>query len=183
MESGLVRCTQKKGLTSLDLAVTALLISAGAVIRMVVPPLGGITPNFAIAMYSLAIILARPKYTQALGIGLVAGAVCMFTSKAAYPVNLVSESIGALVCLVVCQFTENRCKGFILNPLIITALATLASGLSFIGTYFIFKLAPVAVIVSQMLMTVIILTVLNSLIVQVLYFPAKKMLKNMRSGE
>lgn len=183
MESGLVRCAQKKGLTSLDLAVTALLISAGAVIRMVVPPLGGITPNFAIAMYSLAIILARPRYTQALGIGLVAGAVCMFTSKAAYPVNLVSESIGALVCLVVYQFMENKCKGFVLNPLIVTALATLASGLSFIGTYYLFKLAPVAVIVSQMLMTVIILTVLNSLIVQILYFPARKMLKNMRAGE
>ena len=178
MESGVVRNRPEKvRLTSLDLAVTALLISAGAVIRLVVPPLGGITPNFAIAMYSLAIMLAKPRYAQAIGIGLVAGAVCMFTSKAAYPVNLLSEPAGALVCLAVFRLLEGKLKGFILTPLLTTALATLASGLTFIGIYFLFKLAPVAVIFTNMLMTVIILTVLNSLIVQVLYFPAQKLLK------
>lgn len=167
----------KVGLTALDVAVTALLISAGAVIRLVMPPLGDITPNFAIAMYSLAILLARPRWGETIGIGVVAGLVCMFTSKAAYPVNILSEPAGAVVCLAVFRLLERSFKGFVLTPLLTTALATLASGLTFIGVYYVFHLAPVAIIVSKMLMTVITLTVLNAIIAQVLYYPAKKLLK------
>ena len=171
------RVVKHQGLQAIDLAVAALLIAAGAVIRLILPPMfGGITPNFAIAMYSLAIILARPRLGEAIGIGVVAGLVCMFTSKAAYPVNLVSEPIGAMVCLGIFSLLEAKFKGFVLTPLLTGALATLASGLSFVAVYVVFKLVPLAV-AANMLITVVTLTVLNAIIVQVLYFPAKKLLK------
>lgn len=170
------RAVQRQGLQAIDLAVAALLIAAGAVIRLTIPPMFGITPNFAIAMYSLAIILARPRLGEAIGIGVVAGLVCMFTSKAAYPVNLISEPIGAMVCLGIFSLLEAKFKGFVLTPLLTGALATLASGLSFVAVYVVFKLVPLAV-AANMLVTVATLTVLNAIIVQVLYFPAKKLLK------
>lgn len=169
------RVVKRKGLQAIDVMVAALLIAAGAVIRLTVPQMFGITPNFAIAMYSLAILLIRPRLTEAIGIGIVAGLVCMFSSKAAYPVNLVSEPVGAVVgyLMMNCFIKINK---FTVAPLITTALATLASGLTFVGTYYVFQLAPVAAMV-QMLITVATLTVLNSIIAQVLYFPAKMALK------
>lgn len=170
------RKVEKKGLRALDLTVAALLIAAGAVIRLTVPPMFGITPNFAIAMYSLAILLIKPKFGEALGIGLVAGLVCMVSSKASYPVNILSEPVGAIVCFAVLALFDSKLKNFVLTPFIVTALATLASGLTFIGTYFVFRLAPLAAI-AQMLITVAALTVLNAFITQILYFPAKRILK------
>lgn len=169
------RKVEKKGLKAIDLTVAALLIAAGAVIRLTVPPMFGITPNFAIAMYTLAILLIKPRFGEALGIGVVAGLVCMVSSKAAYPVNIISEPIGAIVCLGVMLLLEGKFKGLV-TPFIATALATLASGLSFVGVYFIFKLAPLAAM-AHMLITVITLTVLNAIITQALYFPAKSILK------
>lgn len=169
------RVVEKKGLKAIDLMTAALLIAVGAVIRMTLPPMFGITPNFAIAMYSLAILLIRPKIGVALGIGIVAGLVCMVTSKAAYPVNFISEPIGAAVCLGMAGLLEKNRK-FVLTPFISTFLATLSSGLAFAGVHYAFKLVPMA-IVMQMLITVATLTVLNSIIAQVIYYPAKKLLK------
>jgi hypothetical protein len=170
------RRVAKKGLKALDLTVAALLIAAGAVIRLTVPPMFGITPNFAIAMYSLAILLIRPRFAEALGIGVVAGLVCMVSSKAAYPVNILSEPVGAVVCFAVILLFDLKFKNFILTPFITTALATLASGLIFVATYYVFNLAPAAAL-AQMLITVATLTGLNAIIAQILYFPAKKVLK------
>lgn len=170
------RKVEKKGLKALDLTIAALLIAAGAVIRLTVPPMFNITPNFAIAMYSLAILLIRPRFGEALGIGVVAGLVCMVSSKAAYPVNILSEPVGAIVCYVIILLFDLKFKNFILTPFIATALATLASGLTFVATYYVFSLAPIAVL-AQMLITVATLTGLNAIIAQFLYFPAKKVLK------
>ena len=169
------RVVEKKGLRAVDLTVAALLIAVGAVIRLTIPPMFGITPNFAIAMYSLAILLIRPRLGEALGIGVVAGLVCMVSSKAAYPVNLISEPVGAVVCFIIFFLLDSKFKNFILTPLLATALATLASGLTFVGVYNVFRLAPLAA-QAQMLITVATLTVLNGIITQVLYFPAKKAL-------
>jgi energy-coupling factor transport system ATP-binding protein len=155
--------------------VAALLIAAGAVIRLTVPTMFGITPNFAIAMYSLAILLIRPRLGEALGIGIVAGLVCMFSSKAAYPVNLVSETIGAIICYLAMTFFVKINK-FTFAPFITTALTTISSGLAFVGVYYVFQLAPVAAMI-QMLITVATLTILNSVIVQIIFYPAKIVLK------
>ena len=66
----------KKGLTTQDLILIAVLLAAGAVLKLTVASFlsfAGMKPNFVIAMYCLAIILTRPKLPQAIIIGLIAG--------------------------------------------------------------------------------------------------------------
>ena len=54
------RKIERRGLQAVDVAVVAVLLAVGAVLRMFVPPFAGITPNFIIGMYCLAILLLRP---------------------------------------------------------------------------------------------------------------------------
>lgn len=42
-------------------AVTALLLAIGAILHLVTPNVGGVTPNWTIAMYCIAINLTRPS--------------------------------------------------------------------------------------------------------------------------
>ena len=154
--------------------VAALLIAAGAVIRLTVPPMFGITPNFAIAMYSLAILLIRPRFGEAIGIGIVAGLVCMFSSKAAYPVNLASETVGAVVCYSIMNLFI-RINKFAVTTLITTALATLASGIDFCPTTFSFNLLRRRLCTN--VNSVITITVLNAIIAHITLFPRQLALK------
>ncbi len=75
-----VAAPQKQaGLSTQDLILIAVLLAAGAVLKLTVGSLlssMGMKPNFVIAMYCLAIILTRPKVGQAVVIGLLAGLVC-----------------------------------------------------------------------------------------------------------
>ena len=75
-----VAAPQKQaGLSTQDLILIAVLLAAGAVLKLTVGSLlssMGMKPNFVIAMYCLAIILTRPKVGQAVVIGLLAGHVC-----------------------------------------------------------------------------------------------------------
>ena len=71
----------KGGLKVADLILIAVLIAAGAVLKLVVGSVVnffGMKPNFIIAMYCLAIAVIRPKVYQAAIIGLIVGAVCQF---------------------------------------------------------------------------------------------------------
>ena len=54
-------------------AMTALLLAIGVILHTISPNVGGVTPNWTIAMYSITISLTRPGLTRALGIGFVAG--------------------------------------------------------------------------------------------------------------
>jgi len=54
------RVVERKGLQAVDVAVIAVLLAVGAVLRMFTPPFFGITPNLIIGMYCLAILLLRP---------------------------------------------------------------------------------------------------------------------------
>lgn len=70
---------KKAGLSTQDLILIAVLLAAGAVLKLTVGSLlssMGMKPNFIIAMYCLAIILTRPKLGQSLVIGLLAGLIC-----------------------------------------------------------------------------------------------------------
>ena len=84
-----VTAPQKKaGLTTQDLILVAVLLAAGAVLKLTVGSLlssMGMKPNFIIAMYCLAIILTRPKVGQALIIGLLAGLICQVPMLNATP--------------------------------------------------------------------------------------------------
>jgi len=87
---------------SKDIAIVGILLAIGAILRFFLTKLHTpLTPNMNIVFYCLAIILIRPKILEALGIGLVAGALSMLISSSMFPPgNLISEPIGALVCFV-----------------------------------------------------------------------------------
>ena len=92
----------ESGLSVRDLILIAVLLAAGAVLKLTVSSFfsfAGMKPNFIIAMYCLAIILVRPKLGQSLVIGLLAGLICQIPMLNATPwVNIPSEMLGALAC-------------------------------------------------------------------------------------
>ena len=58
-------------------AITAMLFAIGIILHTVSPNVGGVTPNWTIAMYSIVINLTRPPLKRAIGIGFVAGLTLM----------------------------------------------------------------------------------------------------------
>jgi Tryptophan transporter TrpP len=168
---------------SKDIAVVGILLAIGAILRYFLAMLHTpLTPNMIIAFYCLAIILIRPKILEALGIGLVAGALSMVISSSMFPpANLISEPVGALVCFVLYAVLNERTK---FAPTVTTFIATLASGFTFaavaiiaIGATYLAKyngdlMAFVAVFVP----IVVITAVFNAIIVQLLYIPSNRVL-------
>ena len=86
---------KKEGLSVQDLILVAVLIAAGAVLKLTVSSFlsfAGMKPNFMIAMYCLAIILTRPKVYQSVVIGLLVGLVSQLPMLNATPlVNIASR--------------------------------------------------------------------------------------------
>ena len=155
---------------SRDIALVGILLAAGAIARYIslfVP--GAIVANLTIAFYCLAIILVVPKFKEALGIGVVAGIICAVFSHSIFPFgNLMSEPIGAVVCLAVYKLVKDHTR---LAPAISTAIATPASGLTFIAvtcfvmffttetavaTVLAFAIALIPIVLSAMVANVII---------------------------
>ena len=175
---------------SRDIAIVGILLAIGAILRYlsnVIP--GAIVANPIIALYCLALILIRPSVRDALGIGLVAGVVSALISHSIFPpANLISEPIGALVCVAVYGMLYKR----ILGPGIATLLATLASGFSFllISLFVIvfsvvsapgesFTIEAFVIAVSPI---VVFTAIANSAVTQILYFPASRILMRGASG-
>lgn len=173
------RVVETKMSRTKEIAVVAFLIAIGAVLRMFSPAILGITPNFIIAMYCLAILLIRPKIGPALGIGIVAGAVSMIFSKSPIPyLNLASEPAGAIVCALLARYLpELSISKYSFKPALTTLFATLVSG----GIYVVlnFQLAlhlPVAAMQAAFVGVVIPVAAINMFIAQALYAPVKKFL-------
>ena len=131
---------QKSGLTTQDLILVAVLLAAGAVLKLTVSSFltfAGMKPNFMIAMYALAIILVRPRVYQAVIIGVLTGLISQIPMLNATPlVNIASETLGALICglLVVALMNvakENKTLQNIAFPAVITFLTTVVSGYTF----------------------------------------------------
>ena len=124
-----------KGLSTQDLILIAVLLAAGAVLKLTVGSLlasFGMKPNFIIAMYCLAIMLTRPKIGQAAIIGLIAGLICQIPMLNATPgLNIVSELLGALVCGLLIKVPMNIGGKLDVNPLVNTFLSTCVSGGAF----------------------------------------------------
>ncbi len=176
--------TGSKMVRSKQLAVVAVLLAIGAVLRAVTPPIAGITPNFVIAMYCLAILLLRPNIGGALGIGLVGGAVAMIFSKSPIPyLNLISEPAGALACaFIVSCLPDFSAKNYSFKPVLAAAIGTLVSGLLYITLNFKFalNLPPEKMMVAwntAFITVVIPVTAINAVLNQIFYAPAKKFLK------
>ena len=82
-------------------AVTALLLAIGVILHTISPNIGGVTPNWTIAMYSITIGLTNPSLSRALGIGFIAGLTIVPSSKSAFPLgNVASEICGALTAAI-----------------------------------------------------------------------------------
>lgn len=167
-----------------QVAVVAVLIAIGAVLRAFSPPIAGITPNFVIAMYCLSILLVRPNIGGALGIGLVGGAVAMMFSKSPIPyLNLITEPCGALACAIIVRYLPDMSLGsYSFKPTLATTIGTLASGMLYITLNFKFalNLPPEKFIIAwktAFIMVVIPVTVINAVLAQILYAPAKKFLR------
>lgn len=160
------------------LAITALFLAIGTILRLVSPSIAGVSPNWTIAMYCLVMILVRPTLGQAMGIGLVAGALALVTSKSPFPYgNLVSEVVGGLTaCLLVKCNIGLKLGKLNLQPAIIGLLTTLASGLTFVTLTKIALGLPMAVYLYGMLPVVFTVAAVNTVITQVLFFPADKII-------
>ncbi len=135
-----VASQEERGLSVQNLILIAVLLAAGAVLKLTVSSFltfAGMKPNFMIAMYCLAIILTRPKVYQAAIIGLITGLISQIPMLNATPlVNIPSELVGALVCgILLAVFMRVAPKNFSLQnvvfPLIITFIATVFSGYTF----------------------------------------------------
>ncbi len=167
-----------------QIALVAVLIAIGAVLRAFTPPIAGITPNFVIAMYCLAILLVRPNFRGSIGIGLVGGAVAMIFSKSPIPyLNLISEPAGALGCVLIARYLpELSLAKYSFKPCLATTIGTLVSGTVYITLNFNFALSlppeKIMLLWQTAFVTVVIpVAVINAVLTQILYAPAKKFLK------
>ena len=131
---------RKDGLAIQDLILIAVLIAAGAVLKLTVSSFltfAGMKPNFMIAMYCIAIILTRPNLIQSACIGLLVGLVSQIPLLNATPlVNFASELVGAVVCcLLVTIFSRVVSRNSLVQnvavPAVITFVSTIFSGYTF----------------------------------------------------
>ena len=167
----------KSGLGVQDLILIAVLLAAGAVLKLTLASVlsfAGMKPNFVIAMYCLAIILTRPKPYQSIAIGLIAGVMCQIPMLNATPlVNIPSELLGALVAGLLIYVPMHLGKKADVGPFVTTLLSTIASGYTFA---LIVGVAVPAIMVMYAPM-VLGTAVFNSVLVQILVLPLRKVLK------
>ena len=159
------------------ITITTLLLAIGVILRMVSPNIGGISLNWNIVMYCLAILLCRPTIKQGFGIGLVSGIIAMMTSKAALPyANLISDPLAATICaLMVNSNLFNIKKSKIsLIPFIVVFITTFISGGTFVTLTKIFLQLPMNIYLYAMLPAVALVALLGAVAGQLLYLPAFK---------
>lgn len=178
---------EAKGFSTRDLILIAVLLAAGAVLKLTVSSFltfAGMKPNFMIAMYCLAIILTRPKIYQAGIIGLITGFISQIPMITATPlVNIASELVGALVCGILVAAFLRVAKGNaglhnVVFPFVITFVATVCSGYVFaliVGSAM--NGLPVAAVFVTYAVMVLGTATLNAVLVAILTPILKKALK------
>ena len=174
----------KKGLAVQDLILVAVLLAAGAVLKLTVGSLlasFGMKPNFIIAAYCLAIILIRPNLLQSCAIGLIAGLVCQIPMLNATPLlNIPSELLGALACGLLIRVPMKLGK-LDINPLVNTFLSTCVSGFTFAALSVYINVVSVGgdfgVAMAAYVAIVLGTALFNCIFVQILAVPLKKVLK------
>lgn len=160
-----------------SLILVAVLLAAGAVLKMTVGSvvnIAGMKPNFIIAMYCLAILLVRPKIGQAAVIGLLAGAVCQVLPGTPY-INFISELCGATAMGALILLPMKLGKLDIKAP-VATFVSTVISGGVYTVCLFLFAGADASAMVAYVPI-VLCTAVINTIIVQALYLPLRKVLK------
>lgn len=172
-----VKVQEKKGLRISDFILVAVLLAAGAVLKFFVGSIiniGGMKPNFIIAMYCLAILLIKPKFYEAGVIGLLAGAVCQLFPGTPF-INFISELIGSVVMSLVMLIPLKLGK-LNLSQAVSTFIATFASGGSYVVCLFLFAGATAESMVAYVPI-VLCTALINAVIVQLLYIPLRAAIK------
>lgn len=160
-----------------SLVLLALLLAAGFILSMTVGnalAVAGIKPQFTIAAYVLAILLARASLPQALVFGLITAAVIQLT--ASIPgLNFATEPVAALACAALARL-DLKVAGRDVTPLVAALVTTLISGGLFavLGTVATGAALPVVLV---KLPTVVSVSIFNAVVVQALYFPMRAALR------
>ena len=178
MEKRELEQKEKKGLPLRDLLLTAVLLAAGAVLKFFVGQvinIGGMKPNFIIAMYCMVIVLIRPKIWYCLIVGVLAGAICQF-----FPgtpgLNFASELAGALCMGLMILIPFKNRKMEVLFAGIDTFVSTVVSGGLYTVLLFVFINAKTETLIAY-IPIVLGTATLNSIIVAALYAPLMKAIK------
>lgn len=179
-----IQVEEKKGLQTTDLVLAAVLIAAGAVLKLVVGMLfqGGVKPNFMIAAYCLALLLIKPKsYGQGAAygaiIGLITGAVCQIPLLCGTPfVNFASELAGGIVIGLLAAIPVQGGKSTALAG-IGTFVATFVSGGLFSATAAAMRSMDAMAALVQFGPIVILTALFNAIVVAILIVPLRKALK------
>ena len=176
-EKRIVASQEKKGFSIQDLILVAVLLAAGAVLKLFVGSVVnffGMKPNFIIASYCLAILLVRPRLVECAIIGLLAGAICQFLPGTPY-LNFISELLGAVAMFFMMKIPF-KFGTLDLNPLLSTFVSTVISGGSFVVCLFVFMHMETSGLVAYVPI-VLGTAAIGSVLVQVLYLPLRKVLK------
>ncbi|MDR0821973.1 MAG: hypothetical protein LBN40_05880 [Oscillospiraceae bacterium] len=180
----------KKGIGVSEILLIAILIAAGAVLKAFSNTIFSFTPlkpNMVIAMYTLAILLIRPKFLEAAAIGLIAGIVCNFLPGATPYANIASELLGGIACfLIIIPLAKQTAARISTVKVAVTAfLTTLISGWSFFAMLYVLLLTgmEVKVMMLGVFAGVIFGTAaVNAVIVSLLY-PALYAVRNRRESK
>lgn len=176
-EKRIINTQETKGFSIQDLILVAVLLAAGAVLKLFVGSVinfFGMKPNFIIAAYCLAILLIRPGLAGSAIIGILAGAICQFLPGTPW-LNLISELLGAVIMSLMIR-VPLRVKKLDLNPLLATFVSTVVSGGSFVVCLFAFMHMETSGLVAY-IPIVLGTAAIGSVLVQLLYLPLKKVLK------
>ena len=159
------------------ITVSTLMLALGTILHLVSPSVGGVTPNWTIATYCVAIQLTRPTYKQALGIGLVASLINIMTSKSAFPYgNLLSEPAGALTAaFIVHAVSDFKIGRLPLKPFLSGFVATCVSGGIFITVLKLVMGLPLNVYLYVMIPLVATVGLANAVVTPILLLPAQKL--------
>jgi hypothetical protein len=172
--------TEKKShMSTRDIILAGILMAAGTVIRAVFPKLP-VTPNFIISMYCLAILLVRPRFLEAIAVGIVAAILSQLTSGSPVPfLNFLSEPLGCTVCfLLTVPRYRPAIKSYTFKPAIVTLLSTIASGVTFVVVLSLVLMSKGKDAKYIMIATVVLPTAAaNMVITQLCYEPLKRVLR------
>ena len=178
-EKRLVDRTDKTGLSNVaNIILVGVLLAAGAVLKLFLSSYFTVMkPNFVIAMYCLAIMLVKLRFSEGLIVGLLAGAVCQFFPGTPY-INFVSEVAGAAAMVLLLK-VPMKIGALDAGPMVRTFLSTLVSGFSFVGVLYAMFYAGADIVPTPLALFMGIIfgtAFLNAVIVQVLYIPMSKAL-------
>jgi len=166
------------------LVILSLLVGIGAVLHAVVPPiLFGVKPDMILAMMFLGIILF-PKLKYVVILALATGVISALTTAApgGQIANFIDKPITALVFFALFLLIRNSVKDHISAP-VLTAVGTMVSGSIFLSIALFIVGLMEGGFIALFIGVVLPATVVNTLIMAVVYPIVQGILKRSRPIE